>query len=62
MKGYPDKVYPMQQLMRKKGRKFEGKERAQKAIENNERELCEAPMVHAHREGMYVLDTRMFQW
>ena len=34
IKGYADKVYPMQQLMRNKEKKFEWNEKAQAAFEN----------------------------
>ena len=48
IKGYADKMYPMQKLMRNKGKKFE----------NIKRELCEAPVLGMPREkGLYVLDT-----
>ena len=58
MKGYTDKVYPMQQLMRNKGKKFDWNERAQDAFENTKRELCEVPVLGMHTEkGIYVLDT-----
>ena len=58
IKGYADKVYPMQKLMRNKGKKFEWSDEAQTAIENIKRELCEAPVLGMPTEkGMYVLDT-----
>ena len=58
IKGYADKVYPMQKLMRKKGKKFEWSDKAQTAFENIKRELCEAPVLGMPTEkGMYVLDT-----
>ena len=58
IKGYADKVYPMQKLMRNKGKKFEWNEEAQAAFENIKRELCEAPVLGIPTEkGMYVLDT-----
>ena len=58
IKGYADKVYPRQRLMRNKGKKFEWNEEAQVAIENKKRELCEAPVLGMPTEkGMYVLDT-----
>ena len=60
IKRYADKVYPMQQLMRNKGKKFEWNERAQDAFENIKRNLCEAPVV-----GMptaFVLSALMLQW
>ena len=58
-KGYEDKVYPMQKLMRNnKGKKFEWSDEAQTAFENIKRELCEAPVLGMPTEkGMYVLDT-----
>ena len=58
IKGYGDKVYPMQKLMRNKGKKFEWNDEAQVAFENIKRELCEAPVLGMPTEkGMYVLDT-----
>ena len=58
MKVYADKVYPMQELMRNKGKKFEWNQKAQAAFENIKRELCEAPVLGMPTEkGMYVLDT-----
>ena len=48
----------MQQLMRNKGKDCECNERAQKAVENIKREVCEAPVVGLPTEkGIYVLDT-----
>ena len=58
IKGYADKVYPMQKLMRNKGKKFEWNDEAQVAFENIKRELCEAPVLGMPTEKiMYVLDT-----
>ena len=58
IKGYADKVYPMQKLMRNKGKKFEWNDEAQVAFDNIKRELCEAPVLGMPTEkGMYVLDT-----
>ena len=52
------KVYPMQELMRNKGKKLEWNEEAQAAFENIKRELCEAPVLGMPTEkGMYALDT-----
>ena len=45
IKGYADKVCPMQKLMRNKGKKFEWNDEAQVAFENIKRELCEAPVL-----------------
>ena len=45
IKGYADKVYQMQKLMRNKRKKFEWNEEAQAAFENIKQELCEAPVL-----------------
>ena len=58
IKGYEEKLYPMQKLMRNNEKKFEWNEEAQAAFENIKRELCEAPALGMPTEkGMYVLDT-----
>ena len=58
IKGYADKVYQMQKLMRNKGKKFEWSDEAQTAFENMKRQLCEAPVLRMPTEkGMLVLDT-----
>ena len=58
IKGYADKLYPMQKLMRNKGKKFEWNDEAQVAFGNIKRELCEAPMLGMPtKKSMYVLDT-----
>ena len=58
IKGYADKVYPMQRQMRNKRKKFEWIERAQVASEIIKPELCEAPVLVMLKENdMYVLDT-----
>ena len=58
IKGYADKIYPMQRLMRNKGRKFTWTDEAQVSFENIKRELCEAPVLGMPTEkGMFVLDT-----
>ena len=58
IKGYAFKVYPMQKLMRNKGKKFEWNDEAQAAFEIIKRELCERPVVGMPTEkGKYVLDT-----
>ena len=58
IKGYADKVYPMQKLMRNKGKKIEWNDEAQVAFENIKRELCEAPVLGMPTEkGINVLDT-----
>ena len=58
VKGYADKVYPMQQLMRSKGKKFTWNNAAEESFQRTKRELCEAPVLGMPTEkGMYVLDT-----
>ena len=58
IKGYADKVCPMQKLVRNKGKKFEWNDEAQAAFGNIKRELCEAPVLGMPMEnGMDVLDT-----
>ena len=58
IKGYADKVYPMQQLMRHKGKKFTWNNAAEETFQRIKKELCEAPVLGMPTEkGMYVLDT-----
>ena len=58
VKGYADMIYPMQHLMRNKGKKFTWTDEAQVSFENIKRELCEAPVLGMPTEkGMFVLDT-----
>ena len=58
IKGYADKTYPMQRLMRNKGKKFTWTDEAQVSFEIIKRELCEAPVLGMPTEnGMFVLDT-----
>ena len=58
IKGYADKIYPMQQLMRNKGKKFTWTDEAQFSFENIKRELREAPVLGMPTEKrMFVLDT-----
>ena len=58
IKGYAEKIYPMQRLMRNKGKKFTWTDEAQVSFENIKRELCEAPVLGMPTEkGMFVLDT-----
>ena len=57
-KGYADKIYPMQQLMRNKDKKFTGNDEAQVSFEIIKRELCEEPVLGMPtKKGMFVLDT-----
>ena len=45
IKGYADKVYPMQQLMRHKGKKFTWNNAAEESFQRIKEELCEAPVL-----------------
>ena len=57
IKGYADEIYPKQQLMKNKGKKFTWTDEAQVLFENIKRELCEAPVRGMPTEkGMFVLD------
>ena len=49
-----DKVYPIQKLMRNKGKKFEWNDEAQVAFENIKRELCEAPVLGISIHLMFI--------
>ena len=58
IKGYADKVYLMQQLMRHKGKKFTWNNAAEESFRKIKRELCKAPVLGMPTEKeMYVLDT-----
>ena len=58
IKGYADKVYPMQQIMRHKGKKFTWNNAAEESFQRTKKELCEAPVLGLPTEnGMYVLET-----
>ena len=57
IKGYADKVYPMQQLMRHKGKKFTWNNAAEESFQRIKKELCEAPVQGMPTEkGMNALD------
>ena len=58
IKRYAVKIYPMQQLMKNKGKKFAWTDEARVSFENIKRELCEAPVLGMPTEkGMFVQDT-----
>ena len=58
IKGYAIKVYPMQQLMRHKGKSFRWNNAAEESFQRIKKELCEALVLGMPTEkGMYVLDT-----
>ena len=58
IKGYADKVYPMQQLMRHKGKKFTWNNAAAESFQRLKNELCETPVLGMPTgKGMYELDT-----
>ena len=57
IKGYADKVYPMQQLMRNKSKKLTWNNAAEESFQRIKKELCEAPVLGMPTEkGMCVLD------
>ena len=62
IKGYADKIYPMQRLMRNKGKKFTWTDEAQVSFENIKRELCEAPVLGMPTERGCSCWTWMHQW
>ena len=45
IKSYADKVYPMQQLMRQKGKKFTSNNAAEKSFQRIKTELCATPVL-----------------
>ncbi|XP_063727169.1 uncharacterized protein LOC134854741 [Symsagittifera roscoffensis] len=58
IKGYTDNVYPMQQLMRLKGKKLMCNNAAKESFQSIKKELCEAPVLGMPTvKGTYVLDT-----
>ena len=58
IKGYADKIYPMQQLMQNKGKKICWTDEAHVPFENIKRELCEAPFLGMPtQKGLFVLET-----
>ncbi|XP_063713764.1 uncharacterized protein LOC134841659 [Symsagittifera roscoffensis] len=58
IEGYADNIYPMQQLMRHKGKKFTWSNAAEESFQRIKKELCEVPVLGMPAEkGMYVLDT-----
>ena len=57
IKGYADRIYPMQKLTRNKGKKICWTDEAEVSFEKFQRELCEAPVLGMPTEnGMLVLD------
>ena len=59
IKGYVDKIYPMQQLMKNKGKKITWTDEAKFHLRtpNMNHELCEEPVLGMPTEkGMFVLD------
>ena len=58
IKGYADKIYPRQKLMRNKGKQFNCTDEAQVSFGTIMRELCDAPVLGMLTEkGMFVVDT-----
>ena len=57
IKGYADKVYPMQQLMRQQCKKFTWNNAAEESFQRIKKELCGAPFLGMPTENsMYVID------
>ena len=44
IKGYADKIHPMQQMMRSKGKKFSWTDEAEVSFETIKRKICEVPV------------------
>ena len=58
IKGYADKVYPMQQLMRRRCRNITWNNAAEESFQRIEKDFCEAPVLGEPTEKrMYVLYT-----
>ena len=58
IKGFADKVYPMQQLMRHKGKKFTWNNAAEDSFQGLKKKLSKAPVLGMPTEkGVYVLNT-----
>ena len=58
IKGHADKVYPMQQLMRHKGKRFTWNNAAEESFQRIKKDLCDAPVLGMPTEKrIYVLDT-----
>ena len=63
IRGYADKVYPMQQLMRHKGKKFTWNNAAEESFQRIKTELCEAPVLGGcPRKRECTCWTRMHRW
>ena len=62
IKGYADKVCPMQQLMRHKGKKFTWNNAAEESLQRTKTELCKAPVLGMPREKGTHVGTRMHRW
>ena len=58
IKGYAANFYPMQQLMRHKGKNYKRNNAAEESFQRKKKELCDAPALGMPTEKvMYVLDT-----
>ena len=62
IKGYADKVYPMQQIMRHKGKKFMWNNAAEESFQRKKKELCEAPVLGCRRKKRCTCWIRMRRW
>ena len=59
IKGYADKVHPMKQLMRHKGKKFTWNNAAEESFQRIKKELCEARVLGCQRKKGCTCWTRM---
>ena len=58
IKGYVDKVYPMQQFIGQKGKNFTWNKAAEESFQRIKKELCEVPVLGMPTgKDIYVLDT-----
>ena len=62
IKGYAEMVYPMQQLVRNKEKKFEWNERAQEAFENIKRNCAKRQCKGCQWRKACTFSTLMLQW
>ena len=62
IKGYANKMYPMQQLMRHKGKKFTWNNEAEESFRRIKKELCEAPVLGMPTEKECTCWIQMRRW
>ena len=62
IKGYADKVYPMQKLMRNKGKKFEWNDEAQVAFENKSGNCAKRQCWACLQKRACMFSTQTHRW